>query len=83
MTLFPIVERELRIASRRALTFWLRVIAASVAFIIGAGLLTIFLNIPGGAGMQPGEPLFAVLTWMAFATSLAAGVFFKIGRAHV
>ena len=76
MTLFPIVERELRLASRRALTFWLRVIAAGVSVIIAAGLLAIFLNIPGGGGFQPGAPLFAVLTWMALAVTLAAGVFF-------
>ena len=76
MTLLPIVERELRIASRGLLTFWLRVIAASVAVIIGAGLMAIFLSIPGGGGFQPGGPLFSTLTWMAFATTLAAGVFF-------
>ena len=76
MTLFPIVERELRLASRRALTFWLRVIAAGVSVIIAAGLLAIFLNIPGGGGFQPGAPLFAVLTWMALAVTLSAGVFF-------
>lgn len=76
MTLLPIVERELRLASRRPLTFWLRVIAAGVAVVIGAGLMAIFLNLPGGGGFQPGAPLFAVLTWMAFATTLAAGVFF-------
>ena len=76
MTLFPIVERELRIASRRMLTFWLRVIAAGIAFIIGAALISIYLIVPGGGGSQMGGPLFAVLTWMAFAASLAAGVFF-------
>lgn len=76
MTLFPIVERELRIASRRALTFWLRVIAACAAFVVAAGLLAILLNLPGGGGVQAGEPLFLVLTWMAFVASLAAGVFF-------
>lgn len=76
MTLLPIVERELRLASRRALTFWLRVIAAGVSVIIAAGLLAIFLNIPGGGGFQPGAPLFGVLTWMALAVTLSAGVFF-------
>lgn len=76
MTLLPIVERELRVASRGLMTFWLRVIAASVAVIIGAALMSIFLSIPGGGGFQPGGPLFSTLTWLAFATTLAAGVFF-------
>ena len=76
MTLLPIVERELRIASRGLLTFWLRVIAAGVAVVIGAGLMMIYLSLPGGFGVQLGGPLFSVLTWMAFAATLSAGVFF-------
>jgi hypothetical protein len=75
MTLLPIVERELRVASRGLLTFWLRVIAAGVAVIIGAALTSIFMKIPGGGGFQLGGPLFSTLTWLAFATTLAAGVF--------
>ena len=77
MTLFPIVERELRIASRGLLTFWLRVIAAGVAVVIGAGLMMIYLSLPGGGGsFQLGAPLFGVLTWMALVATLSAGVFF-------
>lgn len=76
MTFLPIVERELRVAARRAMTFWLRIIAALTAFVIAGGLLTLFMSIPGGVGAQPGGPLFAVLTWMSLAMSLAAGLFF-------
>ncbi len=76
MTLFPIVERELRIASRGLLTFWLRVIAAGVAVVIGAGLMMIYLSLPGGFGVQLGLPLLAILTWMALVATLSAGVFF-------
>jgi hypothetical protein len=76
VTFLPIVERELRVAARRPMTFWLRIIAALTAFAIASGLLTLFLNIPGGIGAQPGGPLFAVLTWMSLAVALAAGLFF-------
>lgn len=58
------------------MTFWLRIIAALVAFIIASGLFTLFVSIPGGVGAQPGGPLFAVLTWMSLAVALSAGVFF-------
>jgi hypothetical protein len=76
MTFLPIVERELRVAARRRMTFWLRVVAALTAFVVAGGLLALFLNIPSGIGAQPGGPLFAVLTWMSLALSLAAGLFF-------
>ncbi|MGC3960680.1 MAG: ABC transporter permease subunit [Verrucomicrobiota bacterium] len=76
MTFLPIVERELRVAARRPMTFWLRIIAALVAFIIASGLFTLFVSIPGGVGAQPGGPLFAVLTWMSLAVALSAGLFF-------
>lgn len=76
MTFLPIVERELRVAARRPMTFWLRIIAALVAFLIGSGLFTLFVSIPSGIGAQPGAPLFAVLTWMSLAVCLAAGLFF-------
>src|SRR5688572_21666865 len=76
MTFLPIVERELRVAARRRMTFWLRIIAALTAFIIASGLLTLFMNIPGGIGAHPGGLLFAVLTWMSLAVALAAGLFF-------
>lgn len=76
MTFLPIVERELRIAARRPMTFWLRIIAALVAFVIASGLFTLFVNLPSGIGAHPGGPLFAVLTWMSLVVSLAAGLFF-------
>lgn len=76
MTFLPIVERELRVAARRSMTFWLRIIAALTAFTIATALLTLFMNIPGGIGAHPGGPLFAVLTWMSLAVVLAAGLFF-------
>ena len=76
MTFLPIVERELRLAARRQLTFWLRVVAALTAVIIASGLFALFSIIPGGIGTHLGGPLFSVLTWMSLAVSLSAGVFF-------
>ncbi len=76
MTFLPIVERELRLAARRRVTFWLRIVAALTAFVIASGLFTLLFYVPGGGGMQPGAPLFAVLTWMSLAVSLSAGLFF-------
>ncbi len=76
MTFLPIVERELRVAARRPVTFWLRIVAALTAFVIASGLLALLLNLPGGGGAHPGGPLFAVLTWMSLAVTLAAGLFF-------
>jgi len=76
VTFLPIVERELRVAARRPMTFWLRIVAALVAFVIASGLFTLFVSIPSGIGTQPGGPLFAVLTWMSLAVTLAAGLFF-------
>ena len=76
MTLLPIVERELRLAARRGVTFWLRMVAALVAFVIAAGLFVLFSYVGGGLGNRSGGPLFAVLTWMSLAAALAAGLFF-------
>ena len=76
MTFLPIVERELRLAARRQLTFWLRVAAALTAIIIASGLFALLSLVPGGVGTQLGRVLFTVLTWMSLAVSLSAGVFF-------
>jgi len=74
MTFLPIVERELRVATRRRSTYWLRVLAAGVALIIGSGMLILTL-IPF-AGPMPGSAMFGTLTWMSLAASLSAGLFF-------
>lgn len=74
MSFLPIVERELRGATRRRSTYWLRVIAATVALIIGGGMLLMSL-IPF-AGAMPGSAMFGILTWMSLLTALSAGLFF-------
>src|SRR3954469_4241332 len=78
MTLLPIVQRELRVAARKRSTFWLRVIAAVVALILGTGWLLMFAAM--GGGRQPmfsaGKILFGILTWMGLVCVLFTGLFF-------
>lgn len=75
MTFLPIVDRELRVAARKRNTFWVRIIAALVALVIGAGFLTMS-HVLEFATAHIGGALFAVLTWMSLAAALAAGLFF-------
>src|SRR5260221_14774646 len=78
MTFLPIAERELRVASRKRSTFWLRVIAALVALVIGCGFLAISMG-AASVGLGPtamGKALFSVLTWLSFAAGTSAGFFF-------
>lgn len=75
MTFLPIVERELRVAARQRSTFWLRVVAALVALLIGGGCL--LLSQAGGIGTASlGGILFKVVTWLALGAALSAGLFF-------
>ena len=75
MTFLPIVERELRVAARKRGTFWLRVVAALVALVIGGGVMLLSL-IPFSGRMPMGGPIFATLTWLSLAVALSAGLFF-------
>src|SRR6266498_1808546 len=81
MTFLPIVDRELRVAARKRNTFWLRVVAALIALVIGGGFMVLSLlpfggMTPFGGRGQMGGPLFTVLTWLSLATALSAGLFF-------
>src|SRR5688572_24709046 len=75
MTFLPIVQRELRVAARKRNTFWLRIIAALVALVIGGGFLVLTMSLPFGT-IQLGSVLFGVLTWLSLAAALSAGLFF-------
>ena len=75
MTLLPIVDRELRVAARKRSTFWLRLVAALVALVIGTGVLVLSLAFGRGA-TQLGGGLFSTLTWLSLAVALGAGLFF-------
>lgn len=74
MTFLPIVERELRVAARKQVTFWARQGAALIAIVTAGAILGI--NLPGGAApASVGKGLFATLTWMLMAVILPAGPF--------
>ncbi len=75
MTFLPIVERELRVAARKRATFWLRVVAALVALIIGGSVMVLTL-MPFGGRTLMGGPIFSTLTWLSLAGALSAGLFF-------
>jgi hypothetical protein len=75
MTFLPIAERELRIAARKRSTFWIRIIAALVACIIGGGIMV--LSSIGGLGTASfGPMLFGAVTWLGIAAALSTGLFF-------
>jgi ABC-type transport system involved in multi-copper enzyme maturation permease subunit len=77
VTFLPIVERELRVAARKRSTFWVRIVAALVALVIGGGLLLLSTVGPLGSGRAMlGRTLFGTLTWLSLAVALSAGLFF-------
>ncbi len=71
MTFLPIVNRELRVASRRPATYWSRMTTALIAIVI-----TAFVLLPTGARLSPtmaGGMLFKMLTGIAFIYCLVQG----------
>lgn len=72
MTVLPIVERELRVASRRRVTYWMRVIAAFFAIVAFSWMmLTLFRDaVPSTAH---GRHLFRTLFTFAFVYCLFIG----------
>ena len=76
MIFLPIVERELRAASRKRSTFWVRVAGALVALVIGSGFLVLTTVGSGFSTVNLGRGLFGALTWLSLAAALSAGLFF-------
>lgn len=70
MTLFPVVERELRVAARRPFTYWGRALAGLVAVAVIGWLVLIDR---GGTSQDVGRQLFGVGSTLAFLFALAAG----------
>jgi hypothetical protein len=71
----PIVERELRVAARKRSSFWVRIAAALVAFVIGTAFL-ILSRVAFGMGPTTWGPgLFSALTWLCLGVVLSAGLF--------
>src|SRR5271155_4068654 len=58
MTFLPIVVRELRVAARKRRTFWLRVVAALVALVIGGAILIL-----SSVGAIPSAALGGAFLW--------------------
>jgi len=73
MTLLPIVDRELRVASRHWYTFWGRLGAAGLAMLIFFGLQAI-AELSHGS-FKAGAVQFSLLSWGSFLFSCAAGIF--------
>src|SRR5882757_8520841 len=70
MTLFPIVERELRVAARRRETYWTRLALALMAIIIGTGIFEFSIGL---AASQTGRHIFQFLAGLLFVYCLAYG----------
>jgi len=73
MTFLPIVDRELRVASRRTSTHWLRFFAAAVVIVLFI-LIAIFNQRMTG-NQQFGKVVFHLASALAFGFALLAGVF--------
>src|SRR5215468_7991158 len=71
MTFLPIVARELRVASRRRSTYWLR--SAAALAMIGAGTW-LFLILQREPSRELGTSLFCVLTGGAVLSASLSGV---------
>src|SRR4051812_22991999 len=69
----PVVERELRVAARRRLTYRARLIAAGAMIIALVIAEMNFVNTNQTASQQ-GEQLFQIFAWMAFAFAALAGL---------
>lgn len=71
MTVLPVVDRELRVASRRAWTYWGRAGAALATILVSAWFLLLQSAVNLG---QMGKPLFGTLSFLAFVFAAFAGV---------
>jgi hypothetical protein len=70
--LLPVVERELRVASRRGGTYWSR-----VGIVAGGFLLSAYILLGPLAEFNPaqaGRSLFLTLAWVMFATAMFTGI---------
>ena len=71
ITVLPIVERELRVASRRGATYWGRSGAALITLVLAMWFLLLQRSVQLG---QVGKPLFLTLSFLAFLFAAFAGV---------
>jgi ABC-2 family transporter protein len=71
MTLLPIVERELRVAARRPVTFWMRSLVVLMAIVISS---FVYMATYKASSRYFGHYLFTVLSGLSFLYCLGAGV---------
>src|SRR5579872_354260 len=74
MTFLPIVERELRVASRRWFTYWSRLVAAGFLLVI-FGMILAISQLSRGMGWSMGQVQFTTLKWITFIFAASVGVF--------
>lgn len=74
MTFLPIVERELRAASRRRSTYWSRTLSGSISILICAWIF--LLSSRNSPAKELGKILFYTLSVVFFGSSLLAGIRF-------
>jgi ABC-type transport system involved in multi-copper enzyme maturation permease subunit len=73
MTVLPVVDRELRVASRRRWSYWGRSVAAAVVLLVVAWFVVVERSLSLN---QFGHQLFGVTTFLAAAFALLAGVIY-------
>ena len=71
MTFLPIVERELRVASRKSATYWSRSAIALMAILVASWQFTIYMRFPT---RLMGQSLFWVIGGIAMLHSLLCGI---------
>jgi len=70
MTFLPIVERELRVASRRRGTYWARLIAAIIGLLFASWIMVVNSHQPPQA---LGQEMFVAIAILTFIYAIAAG----------
>ncbi len=73
MTFLPIVERELRLASRRGSTYWTRVVLGAIAIAVVG--MTLAFPLISHSRLMLGGPVFYGLTLIVLSLCAFAGVF--------
>jgi ABC-type transport system involved in multi-copper enzyme maturation permease subunit len=73
VSLLPIVERELRVSSRRKSTYYVRCLAAMLGLVMSFFFLLMFML--AGSSHNAGNFMFSFLSWYTLLTTLLAGIF--------
>ncbi len=71
MTFLPIVERELRVASRKRGTYWMRIGGAIGALLVGGWIMLMMQRLPP---QQMGKIIFSALAVLTFIFAACSGI---------